>query len=152
MNIAKALKVKNRLAGEVSRLFDILRSENSRRSDNTSAIDREDIQTQLQNAQRNLIAIKAAINKASAPFSTELVTLTELKSAVSNWKQFHPREGTEFISMGQGNPPREMLWTCFYNQAELYDTIATIEAEINTLQDKIDDFNARTQVDYQPVG
>ena len=47
MKIHKALKVKNRLAGEVARLMEILKRENSRRSDDTSTVERAAIHKQL---------------------------------------------------------------------------------------------------------
>ena len=39
MNIAKALKVKNRLIGQIQKQQDIVMRENSRRNDNPSTID-----------------------------------------------------------------------------------------------------------------
>ena len=40
MNLAQALKLKNRLAGELVRQQEIVKRENARRSDNVSSVDR----------------------------------------------------------------------------------------------------------------
>lgn len=65
MNISKALKIKNRLIGEVNRIRGVISRENSRRNDNTSAIDQQKLFDELERQSTNLVNLKGAIGNAS---------------------------------------------------------------------------------------
>jgi hypothetical protein len=148
MNISKALKVKNRLAGEVSKLQDIVRRENSRRSDNPSKINVEEAYGSLFNIINSLIALKSSISRASAPISDKLSQLSELKTHV-NWVSSLPtREGVEKVSYGHSKDVHDYEWTAFFNRERLDAEVETLQEEINKLQDEVDDYNAKTSVDY----
>jgi uncharacterized protein Veg len=148
MNIAKALKVKNRLAGEVSKLQDIVRRENSRRNDNPSKVNVEESYSSLFNTINSLIALKASISRASAAIADKLSRLTELKAHI-NWINSLPtREGIEKISYGHSKDVHDYEWTAFFNRERLDAEIEVLQDEINKLQDEVDDYNAKTSVDY----
>ena len=65
MKLAKALKEKNRLVGEVKRLKDLIARENSRNVKSTSKVDCKQLWEDLDNATSLLIKIKTAIFKAN---------------------------------------------------------------------------------------
>lgn len=146
MNIAKALKVKNRLAGEVSKLMEQVKRENSRRNDNPSTVDVAKLFEKLTETRGKLVKLKAGINIASAPAAELLVAMDELKGHM-NWLCGLPtREGQEIV------PIRDQAvgyqWTAFVNRERLDELIAKHQEEINKLQDQIDDFNAKTDIGF----
>ena len=65
MNISKALKIKNRLVGELVKLQEIAKRENSRRNDNISKVDCGEVFNQIGVTRTKLVALKSAIVEAS---------------------------------------------------------------------------------------
>lgn len=147
MNIAKALKVKNRLAGDLSKLQEVARRENSRRNDNPSQIDVDKIFGVLKQTSETLARLKASISRASAPIADKLAFLTELKNYI-NWVSCLPtREGEEKVSYGHSSEIAVYNWTAYLNRQNLDLEIESIQIKINALQDEIDEFNASTTID-----
>jgi len=147
MNIAKALKVKNRLVSEISRLQDIFRRENSRRDDSQSLVDLVKIESELSETRSNLIRLKGALNKASAPISESLAELAERKTEILFLKGLMTRVGPEVIVYGNDNK-LEYNWSSFYSREIVDEKVKAVQVAIDELQDKIDCFNARTKVEY----
>jgi len=146
MNIAKALKVKNRLVSEISRLQDIFRRENSRRDDSQSQVDLLKIETELFEARNKLIRLKGALNRASAPISESLAELAERKTQILFLKGLPTRVGVETVAYG--NEKKEYNWSSFYSREIVDEKVKAVQVAIDELQDKIDCFNARTKVEY----
>lgn len=149
MNIAKALKVKNRLVGELTKLQEIARRENSRRNDNPSQVNVGEVFDQIAETRSKLVSLKAAIVQASAPVAKELAQLAEVK-AFLNWVPALPvREGEEKVAIGHSKDTIDYTWTAFMNRQAVDRWVAKLQLEANSLQDQIDDFNAQTQVNWE---
>ena len=145
MTINKALKVKNRLAGELSRLLEIAKRENSRRSDSTSTVDVEKVFGMIQEVRLKIATSKGELSIASAPIAAKLAELSELKTYI-NWLNGLPvREGQELVAIGQ-KEVKEYTWTAFYNRQKLDGLLKDYQIIISNLQDEIDEFNAITKV------
>ena len=82
MKLSKALKVKNRVAGELSSLQDIYRRENSRREDNPSKVVASDVWNQITAKRNDLVKIKTAITKANIDIYHALAEMEELKGSI----------------------------------------------------------------------
>ncbi len=148
MNISKALKVKNRLVGEVNRLQEILRRENSRRNDNPSTVNVEETASNLESTRIKLIALKGAINKASSPISEKLAMLGEIKNQINFYNSLPTREGEEVTLVGSNREKLSYQWNAFFNKEKVDLFVKTKQDVINATQDEIDTFNAQTQVDF----
>lgn len=148
MNIAKALKVKNRLVGELNNLQQIFNRENSRRNDNPSTVDVEEVYRKITNTFSKLVALKGAINEASAPISVKLVTLAETKQYINFIKGIPCREGEELTLVGSNREKLSYQWKAFFNKENLDKQQENLQLQINKLQDDIDTFNAVTQINF----
>ena len=71
MKLNKALKVKNRLIGELGRVRQLIRSENSRRSDSVSTFDLPELQEKLIRLESDFVDLKSQIAEATAPISRQ---------------------------------------------------------------------------------
>src|SRR3990167_3857988 len=148
MNIHKALKVKNRLIGEVTRLRDILKRENSRRSDSQSTVDCQLVANDLVQNFTNLVKIKASISRASAEVADKLVEMAELKGFLNFLRSLPTRRGSEIVFVGRDQEKLEYQWTAYISLEEVDSRCKKVELRINQLQDEVDVFNATTSVDY----
>lgn len=150
-NISKALKIKNRLAGELVKIQTILRRENSRRNDSTSTVDQAQVLNELGRVRTNLVNIKAAITVASVGIATELSALAELKSHINYLAGLNTRDGEEKSAVGYGSETITYTWTAFIKEQQQDALIKEAQILADQLQDKIDDYNASTSVDYTEI-
>lgn len=149
MNLSKSLKVKNRLVGELVKLQEIAKRENSRRNDNVSKVDCGVVFNQIGETRAKLVTLKSAIVEASVGISLQLAELAELKTYI-NWLSSLPvREGEEKVAFGSAREPQTYIWTATINRENLDSLISNLQGYANTLQDEIDEFNAKTQVNWE---
>lgn len=146
MNIAQALKAKNRLAGELNRKQQILSRENARRSDSVSKIDRESVWKEILVLSEQLGNLKGRITQANVAIYPMLERMSELKSRISFIEALNKKEGEEIDYYGRDNQKVTYKWDSFINQEFADLEISKLQKEIDYLQDKVDAYNATTQI------
>jgi hypothetical protein len=146
MNLAQALKLKNRLAGELVRKQQVLERENARRNDSVSKVDRETIWDEVIELSDRLGELKSRITQANVAIYPSLERMAELKSRIALIERLNKREGEEVNLFGRDNEKMTYTWDSFINQERADDEIAQIQEEINSLQDIVDVYNATTQL------
>lgn len=146
MNLAQALKQKNRLAGELVRLQQILQRENARRSDSASKVDREAIYNRILDLSKELGNLKGRITQANVNIYPALECMAELKAHISFLQGLPKREGEDIVPLHGDREPLKYTWDSFITQEKCDALIATVQEKINVLQDQVDAYNATTQV------
>src|ERR1700741_433909 len=101
MNIAQALKQKNRLAGEISRLRNILTRENCRRNDNTSKVNVEEIFNSLNKTSEELGQLKGKIAVANVAIYPLLERMAEYKGLIAYYTSIPKRNDIEVEFIGR---------------------------------------------------
>ena len=149
MKINKALKVKNRLAGEISAKQDIFRRENSRRSDNVSTVDREKAFEEIVLLVDKLALLKGEISKATSEIAPKLSLQTEYKGFLNYLKSVPTRRGTEVTFVGRDQEKLAYDWTVFLTHEQQDILVSQYQEKINILQDEIDVFNATKEVAFE---
>ena len=146
MNLSQALKTKNRLAGELVRQQQILQRENARRSDSVSGVDCKAVWERILKLSEELGVIKGKITTANIGIYPALERMAELKSRISFVQGLQKREGTEVTFIGRDQEKETYTWTSFINQEDSDKKVLELQAEIDALQDKVDTYNAITEV------
>jgi hypothetical protein len=148
MNLAQALKQKNRLAGELTRLQEIFQRENSRRNDNPSTVKPEEIWSKIQEVSEQLGVLKAKIATANVGIYSAIERMAELKGRIAYVKMVPKREGEEVEQPHYGSTaqPTKYTWTAFMNQQQADTLVFDLQKQIDTLQDQVDAYNATTQI------
>lgn len=146
MTLSNALKQKNRLAGELVRLQQILLRENERRSDSTSTVDRQSIWDKIITVSNDLGVIKGKISEANIGIYSKLERMAELKSRISYLKTLPVHEGEEVVFVGRDQEKMVYTWNSFINQESIDLKVESIQEEINSLQDEVDLYNATTEI------
>jgi len=83
MKIAKALKLKNQLAGDIAQLKDLLAKQNSRSTKQKFDYDNREVLTRLRAKLDELVKVKAAVAAANAEIYDKVFRLAELKGLVT---------------------------------------------------------------------
>lgn len=147
MNLAQALKQKNRLAGEISRLQQILIRENARRSDSVSTVDREEVLDRILEVSEELGVLKAKIATANTGIYSALERMAEYKSLIAFYQGLPKREGEEVLFVGRDQEKLTYQWDSLVNQERCDEEVAELQERLNELQDEVDAYNATTSID-----
>lgn len=147
MKLAKALKEKNRLAGEINRLKGLIARENSRNVKSSSTVDVAALWLAMVEATDKLIALKTAIFKANAGIYQKIVRMAELKGRATWINGLNTNnEKTEQLYGVNG----QIIVTEFkaYLTREGVDKMSKeLQDEIAKLQDELDEYNATVNVE-----
>lgn len=146
MNIATALKTKNRLAGKLRRLrerINELNSQGGRESDKIDPAGIQQLWTQSEELREQLARLKGSIVVATAPIAVELARLAELKALLTSYASLNMRDADIDYS---GEKPVTNPRTIFITAQRRVEMIEETQAKIDQLQDRIDSFNAQTMV------
>lgn len=140
MKLAKALKLKNKLAGEVAHLKELLAQQNSRSTKQKFDYDNHKVLDELRAKIAELVATKAAIGAANAAVYAKIFRLAELKGLATTLKGLSTKEGVYAESLGYAQSV-EVEYVAQIKKSEADQLAAELEAEIQALQDALDEFN-----------
>lgn len=144
VKLSKALKLKNRLTGEIARLRQLLSKENLKAPGAKRNYDCLDINSEMNSKIKQLIKLKTAIVKANVGVYEKILQMEEVKSLIKYYESFQCEGSTRSFNGKE------------YVDVELEPTIdrLTVDKELLTLrkmaedlQDEIDEFNAMTWIE-----
>ena len=142
ITLAKALKLKNRLAGKIAKLTLTVQTYNSTQE----AAERIDVRAayeQRADLVRRLTDLKHAIARANAPIQRDIFDLAELKAEVTLLAGLNTKHGT-FL---EGYPTAgTVAYVAQFRKADVDAMTDALETKIDALQDKLDTFNAQTTI------
>ena len=147
MKIAKALKLKNQLAGEVAQLKDLLAKQNSRSTRQKFDYDNREVLTRLRAKLAELVKVKAAIAAANAEIYDKIFRLAELKGFVAALAALDTKAGVFHEGRGFGEAAYETEYIAQLGKVDVDNLVAELSAEIQTIQDTLDEFNFTRSVD-----
>ena len=147
LTLAKALSVKNRLAGRLAQARSNVETYNSvlagQRDDYGKAtVDVRAEYARYRKLQDGLIVVKAAIQRANLPIYEDILQLGELKSVIQMLNGLDTKNGTE-----PGYNGVEFRYSAVILKPEVLGIIRDLEAQIDAIQDKINEFNASTRIE-----
>ena len=140
MKLAKALKQKNLLAGEIAQLKTILAAQNSRSARQPFDYDTRNVLTQLRAKTDELVALKARLAAANSDAYAQIFRLAELKGLVASLKALPTKEGVYVESLDY-TQKTEVTYVAQIKRAEADALVETFQAEIQSIQDALDEFN-----------
>jgi hypothetical protein len=141
MKIAKALKMKNQLAGEVAQLKELLAKQNSRSTKQKFDYDNREVLASLRAKVAELVKVKAAVAVANAEIYEQIFRLAELKGLVVALNGLDTKAGVFHEGHGFGEVAYETEYVAQLGKVEVDKLIAELNAEIQVLQDTLDEFN-----------
>jgi hypothetical protein len=151
ITLSKALKIKNRLLGEYKKLQDLARANNARRVDvGSTSVDLNSVWNELIILNSKIVELKSKVAVATAPIAPYLIDLAETKAMISFLSSLPVKEGNEDTSIGYGSSAsiKSVTWESHLNEAHRNDLIKKQQSHLDSLQDRIDEFNAITKIDF----
>lgn len=143
VSLAKALKIKNRLTGRLNKTTQTIQRYNSVQEGQSQGVDVGQ-QVKLRDRIRDsLITLKTAIFRANMEIQGTILTLGEAKSEVQFYGGIDTTDGEQVHHYQAAN----IRYTATIKRADVEAKIAQLENTIDTLQDKLDEYNVNTKIE-----
>ena len=114
------------------------------REDRKRNIDVKQKFEELHTLHKKLLDLKQAISHANVGISDKLIELAELKSLYSHIAGIPATEGVERITISETLPIVAEI-----KRTQLLEEMEDIQKRIDTCQDEIDEFNAKTRIEFE---
>jgi len=144
MNLAKALKLKNKKLSEYNKTVQKMRAYNSYDVDSKKVYNSKELMIQAEIQLYDYIALKTAIHLTSEPIRSKIFRLGELKSFLNNILSISTTEGV--VKANGYNSTSVSTYAVDITEEEKEAKVKLIQDEIEAIQDEIDTFNALTSI------
>ena len=141
MKIAKALKLKNKLAGEIGELKELLAKQNVRPTKQKFDYDNHEVLTRLRGKLDDLVKVKAAVAAANAELYEKIFRLAELKGLSTILASLDTKAGIFHEGGRFGEPGYEVEYVAQIGKVEIDKLTGELREQIQSLQDALDEFN-----------
>src|SRR5690349_760354 len=141
MKLAKALKLKNQLAGEVGQLQELLAKQNVRSARQNFDYNSREVVEQLRSKVTQLVRVKTAIALANVDAYEQIFRLAELKGLISALKALDTRSGVFHEGRRFGDRAHEFEYIAELSKVVVDSLVSDFEKEVQTLQDTLDGYD-----------
>ena len=144
MTIKTALKQKNKLIKQIGENTKLMQEYNSIEVGNERPYSSVELLTKISEDTKELAKLKTQIHIANTPVLEDIFLMSELKSMIQSLKKMDCTEG-------KSNRDRYRLESESFKTSEISlvkrnETIKELEGRIEAIQDRLDVFNATTEI------
>lgn len=143
ISLAKALKLKNRLAGRLNKVQQDIQTYNSVLTEQVGTVDVPALCKVRDEIADNLVSLKTKIVFGNAEIQGDLIRQGELKSKLTWLATLETRDGKE----RHGYQNTEVTWTASIKKKDVDAETKKLEAEIDAIQDKLDSYNHTKKIE-----
>ena len=144
MTIKQALKEKNKLVKNIAENTKLMQQFNSVEVGNQRPYSTSLLYEKIQEDSRELASLKSKIHIANAPVMEDIFWMSEMKSIIAALKKMDCTEGKS--NRDRYRMESEVVLTSEISLVKRNDVIKTMELKIEIIQDKLDTFNATTEI------
>jgi hypothetical protein len=147
ISLARALKLKNRLVGQVAKLGQRAVSSNSRLVTAKASYDTKEVFAEFHDVRGQLVEVKTKIQLANTSIVSQIIEIGELRSEIALLKAMNVTDGP--VNQGRWSDDKEVVqeFVASIDMATRDRMVEALESDIDTLQDEIDAHNATTKID-----
>jgi hypothetical protein len=138
ITLAKALKVKNRLAGRLAKVQADLQAYNSVPEGQVDQVNVPALMQTREELVGALVGLKTAINEANREVQRDIYDLAEKRATAQFLAGVNTRHGPQPAVYPNTT---EVSYVAALKKAEVDGLVAGLEKEIDQLQDRLDQFN-----------
>ena len=145
ITLAQALKEKNRIVGEISKLWLLVQRENACWENRTRSIDVNETMQTINEYTQKLIELKTKIGKANSGNLENMYALEEYKSQISRYGNIDSDEDVRYLGE---NEERMLTKSCVIKNSEVLTLQKSLQMKCNNLQDELDAYNATHKIEF----
>jgi len=140
MNVKQALKVKNKLVGDIKECYRIIQTQNSIEEGNPRRYSVKEKIAEIAQLTDELVQLKAQLHRANAPVYEKIFQMAEIKGIIKELKKMDVSEGKQDSRYGSVVSVKEVE----VNVVERDVIIKEYEAHVEKLQNELDIHNSNT--------
>jgi len=144
MTIKQALKQKNKLVKNIAENTKLMQQHNSVEVGNQRPYSSQMLYKEIQKDTQALASLKAKIHIANTPVMEDIFWMSEMKSTITALKKMDCTEGKS--NRDRFRMESEVVLTSEISLVSRNQEIKLLEAKIEEIQDKLDTFNATTEI------
>lgn len=144
MTIKQALKQKNKLIKTIGENTKLMQEYNSVEVGNERPYSSVELLDKISQDTKELARLKSRIHIANTPILNEIFLMSELKSMVQSLKKMDCTEGRS--TRDRFRMESEVIKTSEISLVKRNETIKELEGRIEAIQDRLDVFNATTEI------
>lgn len=144
MTIKQALKLKNKLIKTIGENTKLMQEYNSIEVGNERPYSSTELLVKITEDTKELAKLKTKIHIANTPMLENIFLMSELKSMAQSLKKMDCTEGKS--NRDRYRLESESIKTSEISLVKRNETIKELEAQIEEIQDRLDLFNATTQI------
>jgi len=148
ISLIRAFKERSRIIRQIDLISRQIREENSIIEGGLRSIDVRQSYAEYTRLYCKLITLKKAISGANNGIIEKLVELAEIKSFCRQLKLISAQDGKQETRGYDESEVRVM--TAEIKKAEIAAEMEALQTRMDVLQDEIDEFNARTLIEFEP--
>ena len=148
ITLIRAFKERSRIIRQIDLISRQIRDENSIIEGGLRSIDVRQSYAEYTRLYCKLITLKKAISSANNGIIEKLVELAEIKSFCRQLKLISAQDGKQETRGYDESEVRVM--TAEIKKAEIAAEMEALQTRMDALQDEIDEFNARTLIEFEP--
>ena len=157
VTIAKALKIKNRVAEKLRKAEKEFMRVNSYRVDLGVDNPPDEVWDKLLSLRSDLWHLKSAIAKANAPVQDAIFEMAEIKAEISYLGGLSTANGkvavsTNRYSLDDSDSDKFIEYKAYFTRKEVEERVEDLQADLDTLQERLDHFNNTTKIDVAFLG
>ncbi len=143
ITLAKALAVKNRLAGRLTQTQSTIETGNSVLvGQRDASVDIRGEFARFEAIQAGIVAVKAAIQRGNLPIFERIFELAEIKTRLKLLTDLNTKHGAE-----PGYNGAEYVYDATFRKSEVLELVRKLEATVDQIQDELNQYNAATTVE-----
>lgn len=146
ITLAQALKEKNRIVGEISRLWELVENENSCWESHTRSVDVKETMKTIEFLVQKLVELKTKIGKANEGNLANMYALEECKSQMSRFSKLNTLEDVRYRGV---NDDKMEMRSAEITAQEVLQRNKTLQRQCNQLQDELDAYNATHKIEFE---
>jgi hypothetical protein len=144
MTIKQALKLKNKLIKNIGENTQLMQRYNSVEVGNERPYSSQMLYKQIETDTKELASLKSRIHIANVPVMEDIFWMSEMKSIITNLKKMECVEGKS--NRDRYRMESELVMTSEISLVSRNQEIKMLEGKIEEIQDKLDVFNATTEI------
>jgi hypothetical protein len=144
MTIKQALKLKNKLIKNIGENTQLMQRYNSVEVGNERPYSSQMLYKQIETDTKELASLKSRIHIANVPVMEDIFWMSEMKSIIANLKKMECVEGKS--NRDRYRMESELVMTSEISLVIRNQEIKMLESKIEEIQDKLDVFNATTEI------
>ena len=144
MTIKQALKQKNKLVKNIAENTKLMQQHNSVEVGNQRPYSTQMLYKEIQKDTKELASLKAKIHIANTPVMEDIFWMSEMKSTIAALKKMDCTEGRS--NRDRFRMESEVVLTSEISLVSRNQEIKMLETNIEEIQDKLDTFNATTEI------